>query len=167
MPMCMRSAMAQTTSELLEQLLAGQRALAAQMVELQEEQQMLARRWLATEDQRDLAALLPLAYARMGSRAWTAVALSEAAVAAADTALCVRLRAWVTESGGLRSFGRFLGRVSDCACGGLRIVSVGSERDGVVYVIRRLSDGGKPVHQVDRGTGLAEDVPVTTREASR
>jgi hypothetical protein len=118
-------------------------ALRAEVAELRQDVQLLTRRMLANDDRRDLARLLPAAWATFGDAAWTAADLAAAMVGGeagphAD-ALLELVSEHSTEAGGLRAFGRFLARVDGVACAGLRLEHQGANGGhGAVYVVRTL-----------------------------
>ncbi|MBL8288276.1 MAG: hypothetical protein JNL85_09865 [Rubrivivax sp.] len=106
---------------------------------LREEVGHLMRRLLAPDDRRDLAALLPLVWAILGTRAWTAADLAAAAAAGAGAradALVAFVATYTTEAGGLRMLGRLLTRCEGASAGGLRLHRLDVTSDGGIYAVR-------------------------------
>ena len=118
----------------------AEQAILNELREMREELQHVARRTLAAPDRRDLATLLP-AMPCSASRHGPLPAC--AALNATSSALQALLADYATESGGLRSFGRFLERCNGIACAGRRLVAVGDDRAGAPDVVR-LSGPSKP-----------------------
>lgn len=122
-------------------VLSELRRLAADVRELRDEQQHLARRLLAADDRRALASLLPPAFELLGTAAWTAPDLAGAAVASRSEH-ADRLAAVIADyggGGGLRAFGKLLARCEGVAAAGLRLVRVGpGDGSGIIYRLEHL-----------------------------
>lgn len=113
-------------------------AMRAEQAELREDVQLLTRRLLKADDRAVLAELLPLAAAVMGDTTWTSEDLAARAVSLktpqAD-ALAELIAAQDTEAGGLRAFGKTLGRIEGISVGGLRLVRSGTEGGVALWAV--------------------------------
>jgi hypothetical protein len=132
---------------------------------LREDLQHLARRILAADDRAELARMLPAVEAQLGGQVWTAAELFAAALAPDALALQQSVAQYATESGGLRSLGHLLDRCAGAVCSGLRLVRVGVGREGVTYMVARVSGGPKPApvlaagRRTDHSKGITSEAP--------
>ena len=125
----------------LEAVLTRLDAMLAEQREQRAIVEDLARRLLVAEDRREAGRLLPLiAQIMPNEAAWTAAELHLLSHSRPDaTDLRDLLIEWHSDTGGLRSFGRFLGRIAGTVHKGLRLVVIGaSDRDGATYMVKRV-----------------------------
>jgi hypothetical protein len=134
----------QLVSELLARIDAQHRVLLDELRLLREDVQHLARRVLANDDRDELKRMLPAIEAQLGSQVWTAADLFAAALAPDAQALQQRVAHYASETGGLRSLGHMLDRCTGAVSSGRRLVRVGVGRDGVTYMVERVSGPSKP-----------------------
>jgi len=93
---------------------------------------------LAWRDRRELARLLPLVDALHGDKAWSAATLwADALNTQADSELRMLLAEWITPSGGLRAFGRFLERCRGMVVSDRELQMADRPSTGAVYVVKR------------------------------
>jgi hypothetical protein len=124
-------------------LLAELRALRADVAALREDQQHAVRRMVAIVDRRDLGPLMRLIVDQVGHQLWTVAALWQAARQSPNRALQTTLEEWRTGSG-FRVFGNFLERCDGVSIEGLRLVRCGSDKDGALWKVERVSGASKP-----------------------
>lgn len=133
-------------------------AVLAELRALRESHDHLARRLVPAADRDELRDLLPLVEALMGSQTWTLAALYAASALAPGAGdLQRRLEGWATEAGGLRELGHVLLRGRGTVHRGLRLVYVGGDRDGALYMLVRVSDRAEPAPVLARGTAGNDD----------
>jgi hypothetical protein len=130
---------------------------------LREDLQHLARRILAADDRAELARMLPAVETQLGGQVWTAAELFAAALAPDAQALQQSVAYYASETGGLRSLGHMLDRCTGAVSNGLRLVRVGGGRDGVAYMVTRVSGGPKPAPVLAAGHGTDQSSGVTSK----
>lgn len=125
--------------------LAALEALRTELASLREEIEHLARATLSPSDRLEMKVLLPAVHSLMGATLWTVSELVSAAHAgSAPAGLAQVINAHASAEGGLRSLGRMLARVDGATSGGYRLHKVGSERQGCLYTVVRVSARPKP-----------------------
>lgn len=122
-------------------LVAELRALRAEMAELREAHDAMARELMAPSDRRLGAALVPLLAEMLGAEEFTAADLAAHALNARTpeaAALRDLIKPMVTETGGVRSLGRALARLANREFCGARL-TLAAERRGVQWWRVRVS----------------------------
>lgn len=142
-------------------LLAEIRAQREEIAELRVDLQHAVRWMLQQQDRRNLAILMPAVHRLMGMGTWSAATLNARVLASdgADPNLTLLLADYASE-GGLRSFGRFLGRCEGVVIGGLRLLDAGEDRDGRLYCVappERVSGRLKPARSLPPESAQLDD----------
>lgn len=113
--------------------------LATELRHLREAIEHMERRALAADDRADLRRLVPAAHALMGNASFTAddlrARVESSSPSPAAVAVAAVLAEHASENGGLRLFGRLLTRLVGAPTQGLRLVRVGTAREGALYAI--------------------------------
>lgn len=119
------------------------RRLSVEVAALREDQQYLLRALLASDDRRIGQALLPMVADLVGGGMFTGPSLLAGALkdqtpvgrAARDA-----LADMVTDTGGLRAFGRLLARLEGVPLAGCRLTPAGEASEGRRWRVLRVSD---------------------------
>jgi hypothetical protein len=114
----------------------------AEVRELREDLQFLMRALLTASDKRNALRFLPLIADVIGERPFTAPQVLAAALndrTPAGQALRELVREFVTDDGGLRTFGKLLSRIEGAPLAGCRLISAGEGRDGRRWRVVRVS----------------------------
>ena len=115
------------------------RRLAGEVAALRESHDEMARRLLAPADRRLAAVLVPLLGDLLAGRAFTAAQLAGEALNGAGPewgAVRELIAEHITDAGGVRSLGRFLGRVAGCEFSGARLALDGEQRGAQRWRVR-------------------------------
>lgn len=125
------------------------RQVLVRLDEIEETIERTSRRSLSAEDRRRRGQLLPAALAVFGDRAWCAAELMGAALNAEnehELQLQDVAGAYVDAEQGAKALGKFLARIANTDCAGLRLDVVGKGREGRIYMVRdvRLSKSRNP-----------------------
>lgn len=119
------------------------RCLRAEVAALREDQQHLMRSLLTRDDRRAGQVLLPLVAELVGSGVFTAASLLAGALKdqtpAGEAARDV-LADMVTDTGGLRAFGRLLSRLDGAPLSGCRLQAAGEASDGRRWRLLSVSE---------------------------
>jgi hypothetical protein len=127
---------------LMSALVLEVRAMRAEVHELRDSIDHLARRTLEREDRRVGEALLPLACELIGAETFTSVALAAAALnerTVAGQAVRELIAEYCSSSGGLRALGKLLARLDGIALAEHRLVPAGEHRAGRAWRVERVS----------------------------
>ena len=119
------------------------RRLSAEVAALREDQQHLMRSLLARDDRRAGQVLLPLVAELVGSGTFTAASLLAGALkdqTPAGQAARDVLADLVTDTGGLRAFGRLLSRLEGAPLAGCRLQAAGETSEGRRWRVLSVSD---------------------------
>lgn len=123
-------------------LLLELRRLAAEVVELREAQDAALRAMLSRTDRRTGAALVPLLAEVFEDEPFTAADVAAETLNRRDAvgaALRELVADQITDTGGMRSFGRLLARLVAAEFDGHRLVVDGDRRDPPRYRVRQVS----------------------------
>ena len=137
----------------LEQLL---HQVLARLDELEEAIERSSHRSLSAEDRRRRAQLLPAARAVFGDHAWCAADLMAASLRAQnehELQLLEVAGAYADAGQGAKSVGKFLARIANTNCAGLRLDVVGKGREGRIYVVRARDFETRETRAVTGGPG--------------
>ena len=119
------------------------RRLSAEVAALREDQQYLLRALLASDDRRIGQALLPMVAELVGCGMFTGQSLLAGALKdQTPVGLAARdvLADLVSDTGGLRAFGRMLSRLEGVPLAGCRLTPAGEASEGRRWRVTRVSD---------------------------